>query len=73
MIIDSIFSVVIAMIKQFLTDVVWGDVDYLIIDTPPGEVLCECTLYEVIACVCVQFNVLYLLTLGTRGRREELQ
>jgi Mrp family chromosome partitioning ATPase len=25
-----------AMIKQFLTDVVWGDVDYLIIDTPPG-------------------------------------
>ena len=25
-----------AMIKQFLTDVVWSDVDYLIIDTPPG-------------------------------------
>jgi len=25
-----------AMIKQFLTDVVWGDRDYLIIDTPPG-------------------------------------
>merc|ERR1712072_963707 len=24
------------MIKQFLTDVVWGDLDYLIIDTPPG-------------------------------------
>jgi len=25
-----------AMIKQFLTDVVWGDLEYLIIDTPPG-------------------------------------
>lgn len=24
------------MIKQFLTDVVWGKRDYLIIDTPPG-------------------------------------
>lgn len=25
-----------AMIKQFLQDVVWGDLDFLIIDTPPG-------------------------------------
>ncbi|CAH1963086.1 unnamed protein product [Acanthoscelides obtectus] len=25
-----------AMVKQFLTDVLWGDLDYLIIDTPPG-------------------------------------
>ena len=24
------------MIKQFLTDVSWGSLDYLIIDTPPG-------------------------------------
>ncbi len=24
------------MIKQFLTDVVWGELDYLIVDTPPG-------------------------------------
>ncbi|XP_063980907.1 cytosolic Fe-S cluster assembly factor Nubp2 homolog [Diachasmimorpha longicaudata] len=24
------------MIRQFLTDVVWKDIDYLIIDTPPG-------------------------------------
>jgi ATP-binding protein involved in chromosome partitioning len=24
------------VIKQFLTDVVWGDLDYLIIDSPPG-------------------------------------
>lgn len=26
----------LAMIKQFLTDVVWGDIEYLIVDTPPG-------------------------------------
>ncbi|KAJ1680276.1 cytosolic Fe-S cluster assembly factor cfd1 [Spiromyces aspiralis] len=25
-----------AMIKQFLTDVYWGELDYLLIDTPPG-------------------------------------
>lgn len=25
-----------AMVRQFLTDVCWGDIDYLIIDTPPG-------------------------------------
>lgn len=26
-----------AMIRQFLNDVRWGEIDYLIIDTPPGE------------------------------------
>lgn len=25
-----------AMVKQFLNDVYWGELDYLIIDTPPG-------------------------------------
>ncbi|KAF2483529.1 P-loop containing nucleoside triphosphate hydrolase protein [Neohortaea acidophila] len=25
-----------AMVRQFLTDVFWGDLDYLLIDTPPG-------------------------------------
>ena len=25
------------MIKQFLSDVCWGELDYLIIDTPPGK------------------------------------
>jgi Mrp family chromosome partitioning ATPase len=25
-----------AMVKQFMTDVVWGELDYLLIDTPPG-------------------------------------
>jgi ATP-binding protein involved in chromosome partitioning len=35
------------MIKQFLKDVVWGDLDYLIIDSPPGtgdEPLSVCQL-----------------------------
>jgi ATP-binding protein involved in chromosome partitioning len=35
------------VIKQFLTDVVWGDLDYLIIDSPPGtgdEPLSVCQL-----------------------------
>jgi Mrp family chromosome partitioning ATPase len=27
---------ILAMIKQFLTDIHWQDLDYLIIDTPPG-------------------------------------
>ena len=27
-----------AMIKQFLSDVMWEDLDYLIIDTPPGKI-----------------------------------
>jgi Mrp family chromosome partitioning ATPase len=27
-----------AMVRQFLTDVCWGDLDYLLIDTPPGIV-----------------------------------
>lgn len=26
-----------AMVRQFLSDVHWGDLDYLIIDTPPGS------------------------------------
>lgn len=26
-----------AMIRQFLSDVRWGELDYLVIDTPPGE------------------------------------
>ena len=24
------------LIKQFLTDIAWGELDYLIVDTPPG-------------------------------------
>jgi Mrp family chromosome partitioning ATPase/predicted Fe-Mo cluster-binding NifX family protein len=37
------------VIKQFLTDVAWGDLDYLIIDSPPGtgdEPLSVCQLID---------------------------
>lgn len=37
------------VIKQFLSDVIWGDLDYLIIDSPPGtgdEPLSVCQLIE---------------------------
>ena len=30
------FFFLLAMIKQFLSDVVWDERDYLIVDTPPG-------------------------------------
>ncbi|MCK5861996.1 MAG: P-loop NTPase [Candidatus Hydrogenedentes bacterium] len=39
----------IGVIKQFLKDIAWGDLDYLIIDSPPGtgdEVLSACQLIE---------------------------
>lgn len=29
-----------AMIRQFLSDVRWGELDYLVIDTPPGAPVC---------------------------------
>lgn len=34
--ITSDFSYALGMIKQFLRDVDWGEIDYLLIDTPPG-------------------------------------
>lgn len=37
------------MIQQFLSEVRWGELDYLIIDTPPGA-------RE--ACVCVFWHLL---------------
>jgi len=31
-----------AMIRQFLSDVAWGELDYLVIDTPPGVLRFSC-------------------------------
>lgn len=45
-----------AVIRQFLADVNWGDLDYLVIDTPPGtgdEVLSVCQLIPDITGVVV--------------------
>ena len=35
---DGVY-IFVAMITQFLTDVMWGQLDYLIIDTPPGKLM----------------------------------
>ena len=40
------------MIKQFLTDVVWEDLDYLIIDTPPGKALMKSITLSVPQATC---------------------
>ena len=34
--------VFLAMIKQFLSDVCWGDLGYQLIDTPPGMTIFLC-------------------------------
>jgi len=33
---DLTLLLLLAVIKQFLEDVCWGDLDFLVIDTPPG-------------------------------------
>lgn len=39
-----------AMIRQFLSDVRWGELDYLVIDTPPGAPVC---VAHVDKCTCM--------------------
>lgn len=38
------------LIKQFLQDVCWGELDYLIIDTPPGTSDEHLSLAQYITC-----------------------
>jgi Mrp family chromosome partitioning ATPase len=38
-----------AMIRQFLTDVRWGELDYLVIDTPPGP---PCSIPYAVLLIC---------------------
>ena len=48
------------MIKKFLTDVCWQDVDYLIIDTPPGTSDEHITVMENLkyVVICVRIYVI---------------
>ncbi|MBI3752772.1 MAG: iron-sulfur cluster carrier protein ApbC [Deltaproteobacteria bacterium] len=39
---------VVQIVKQFLTDVAWGDLDYLVIDLPPGTGDAQLTLVQTI-------------------------
>ncbi|XP_060582996.1 cytosolic Fe-S cluster assembly factor NUBP2 homolog isoform X2 [Ruditapes philippinarum] len=41
-----------AMIRQFLSDVVWRDIDYLVIDTPPGTSDEHITVIESLKSYC---------------------
>ena len=43
------------MIKQFLSDVAWGELEYLIIDTPPGTI---CLVVQLVIHFPDKFNFL---------------
>ena len=44
------------MIKQFLSDVCWGELDYLIIDTPPGKIFLSIIYLSVKENMCKSKN-----------------
>ena len=48
-----------AMIKQFLTDVVWNDRDVLIVDTPPGTSDEHMTVMEALRAFSIETVVAY--------------
>ncbi|POS87801.1 Cytosolic Fe-S cluster assembly factor CFD1 [Erysiphe pulchra] len=46
-----------AMVRQFLSDVLWGDLDYLLIDTPPGTSDEHISLAETLLKVATPGNI----------------
>ena len=57
------------MIKQFLTDVCWQELDYLIIDTPPGTSDEHISVVEIIK---QQFNCFAVLVTTPQVKIEWL-
>ena len=39
-------SIISSMVKQFFSEVIWGDIDYLLIDMPPGTGDVPLTVYQ---------------------------
>jgi len=58
------------MIKQFLTDVAWQDIDYLIIDTPPGTSDEHITVMENLRLMSKKFNEKLLLLYILNHKRK---
>lgn len=52
-----------AMIRQFLTDVRWGELDYLVIDTPPGKSIELCRLLGFIIIFLI-YHPLHIRNIG---------
>lgn len=45
----SLAATLLGMIQQFLSEARWGELDYLIIDTPPGQPLSFCEKHSVLS------------------------
>lgn len=60
-----------AMIRQFLADVRWGELDWLIIDTPPGECATSALGFDRVIFVVLNTPYMYILA-GTSDEHISL-
>jgi MinD-like ATPase involved in chromosome partitioning or flagellar assembly len=51
------------VVRQLATTTKWGELDYLILDLPPGVCVCVCVCACVFVCVCMCVCVLDYLIL----------
>lgn len=58
------------MIKQFLRDVDWGEVDYLIVDTPPGTSDEHLSVVQYLAAAHIDGAVIITTPQVSEGRAE---
>ena len=58
------------MIKQFLRDVDWGEVDYLIVDTPPGTSDAHLSVVQYLAAAHIDGAVIITTPQVSEGRAE---